>query len=267
MKFNVHAGHNKKATGASGLLNEVTENRKVKTEVIRLLKANGQTVYDCTDDVGNTPEKVLSNIVKKCNAHNVDYDVSLHLNSGRNDKKGDGKTGGVEVLIHSDNSKAKAVAVRVAANVSKELGITNRGVKIRPDLYVLRKTNAPALLVECCFVDDKDDYSKWNANKCAKGIVEGLLNKSVSTSTSKPSQNSSTSSSNKSFTVKVANVSKGSKLNIRASASASSKITGTLAWNDPNKYTIVETKKNGSTEWGKLKSGVGWISLAYTKRV
>ena len=29
------------------------------------------------------------------------------------------------------------------------------------------------------------------------------------------------------------------------------------------KYTIVE-EKNG---WGKLKSGAGWISLAYTKRV
>ena len=28
-------------------------------------------------------------------------------------------------------------------------------------------------------------------------------------------------------------------------------------------YTIVAT----SGEWGKLKSGTGWINLAYTKRV
>ncbi len=29
-------------------------------------------------------------------------------------------------------------------------------------------------------------------------------------------------------------------------------------------YTIVEEKMNGNTKWGKLKSGAGWISLAYT---
>lgn len=32
-------------------------------------------------------------------------------------------------------------------------------------------------------------------------------------------------------------------------------------------YTIVAEEKNGSTTWGKLKSGVGYISLGYTKRV
>ncbi len=31
-------------------------------------------------------------------------------------------------------------------------------------------------------------------------------------------------------------------------------------------FTIVEEYKNGSTTWGKLKSGVGWISLTYTKK-
>ncbi len=32
-------------------------------------------------------------------------------------------------------------------------------------------------------------------------------------------------------------------------------------------YTIVAEEKNGSTTWGKLKSGAGYISLGYTKRV
>lgn len=32
-------------------------------------------------------------------------------------------------------------------------------------------------------------------------------------------------------------------------------------------YTIVGEEKNGSTKWGKLKSGAGYISLGYTKRV
>lgn len=31
-------------------------------------------------------------------------------------------------------------------------------------------------------------------------------------------------------------------------------------------YTIVEEAVNGSTKWGHLKSGAGWISLAYTQK-
>ena len=32
-------------------------------------------------------------------------------------------------------------------------------------------------------------------------------------------------------------------------------------------YTIVEERKNGTTIWGKLKSGAGYISLKYTKKL
>ena len=67
--------------------------------------------------------------------------------------------------------------------------------------------------------------------------------------------------------IKVSGVSKGDVLNIRANANASSKKTGSLAYNDPNPYTIVETKENGTETWGKLKSGIGWINLRYTKKV
>lgn len=38
--------------------------------------------------------------------------------------------------------------------------------------------------------------------------------------------------------------------------------------NDPNIYTIVEEAPGiGAKKWGKLKSGIGWISLDYTKKV
>ncbi len=174
MKYNVHAGHcpdGKGASGAVGYLKESTEARKVKNEVIKLLKKQGHTVYDCTCDVKKTQSGCLAYIVSKCNAHKVDLDISIHLNAG-------GGTG-CEVLIHSNTSKAKDEAKRIAAKVSGALGIKNRGVKLRPELYVLRNTDAPALLVECAFVDNKTDKSKWNAKKCAKAIVEGLLDETV----------------------------------------------------------------------------------------
>ena len=65
------------------------------------------------------------------------------------------------------------------------------------------------------------------------------------------------------FLIKVANVSSNDVLNIRKTPSAKGVKTGSLAYNDPNSYTIVEVK-NG---WGKLKSGIGWICLKYTKTV
>lgn len=193
MKINVHAGHNSYTPGASSILNELKEDRIVKDEVIRLLKSNGHTVYDCTDDAGRTEDDNLYNIVKKCNSHNVDYDISIHLNWGRKDLKGDDDTGGVEVFIYdkSSNSPVKE-AERVAAAISKKLGIRNRGVKVA-NYYVLRETKAPALLVECCFVDDKDDANRWNAKKCAEAIVEGILNKEINSNPSdKPAEKPST---------------------------------------------------------------------------
>lgn len=196
MNFNVHGGHSLKCRGASGLLDEVNEDRAVKNKVIELLKANGHTVYDCTDDVGTTQNANLRNIVNKCNSHKVDLDVSIHLNAG-------GGTG-TEVYVYSDSSRAKGYAQRIVNNISNSLGIRNRGVKTRANLYVLRKTKSPSLLVECCFVDNATDKAKWNVDKCAKAIVEGVLNATVNnvthteapTPTLKPTVNNNTNKLN-----------------------------------------------------------------------
>lgn len=59
-----------------------------------------------------------------------------------------------------------------------------------------------------------------------------------------------------SYTVKVTT----DVLNVRAGAGTSYKINTIVKKNEV--YTIVE-EKNG---WGKLKSGAGWINLAYTKK-
>ena len=271
-KYNVHGGHNSIVPGAASILNEVTEDRKVKNKLISLLKSAGHTVYDCTDDSGRTSGANLANIVAKCNKHSVDLDISIHLNAGRNDKKGDSSTGGVEVFCY--DSKTRDVARRIANAIAAEFGYNKRsdsttpsgyaGVKYSTGLYVLRNTKSKAILIECCFVDSKADKEAWNAKKCAKGMVKGITGKSVTEITKDENKETSAASS---FLVKVSGVSKGDVLNIREKPDADSKKTGSLAYNDPNKYTIVQTKKNGSDTWGKLKSGIGWINLEYTKRV
>lgn len=174
MKLNVHGGHSLKCRGASGLLDEVKEDRLVKDKLIELLKVNGHTVYDCTDNTGKTQSENLKTIVKRCNSHTVDWDISIHLNSGRNDKKGDGKTGGVEVYCYDQSSYN--MAYKIARSIKDTLGISyhEEPVKYRKDLYVLANTKAKAILVECCYVDDKDDYDKWSATKCAMAIASAF---------------------------------------------------------------------------------------------
>lgn len=169
-KYNVHAGHNWHVTGANGYLNETKEDRIVKDEVIRLLRREGHTVYDCTDEDGRTQADNLRNIVKQCNAHSVDLDVSIHLNSG----------GGTGVEVWNYDERTKGVSDRICRAISNEIDIANRGSKYTHNLYVLANTKAPAILVECCFVDSKSDYDAWSGSKCAKAIVEGLLGESIS---------------------------------------------------------------------------------------
>lgn len=181
MKINVHAGHNpagKVACGAVGIINESTENRRVKDEVISQLRELGHTVYDCTVDNGTGQADVLNKIVDKCNAHEVDLDVSLHFNSGANDKAGNGKTTGTEVWIYPGDKKALAYAEKISKAIS-ELGFKNRGVKTSKELYVLRNTKATAVLVECCFVDDKDDVQLYDYFKMASAIVQGITGQKV----------------------------------------------------------------------------------------
>lgn len=190
--YNVHAGHcpqGQGASGAVGILQESVEDRIVKNEVIRLLRAEGNTAYDCTCDENTTQTGCLNKIIAKCNAHKVDGDYSIHLNSGRNDYHGDAKTGGVEVIIY--DTGMQEIAERIAKSIAEEFGYTLRsdstspcpGVKINKSLRVLKDTKAPATLIECCFVDDADDAKVWDAKRCAKAIVRGILNKEISGTT------------------------------------------------------------------------------------
>ena len=181
MRINIHAGHNPDgmtACGAEGLIKESTEARKVKGKLIEILKSAGHTVYDCTCNNGTSQNDVLKKIIAKCNEHDVDLDISIHFNAGAGDEKGNGKTTGVEAYVYDKKTAAYGYADKICKAISA-MGYKNRGVKINQSLYVLNSTKAPALLIECCFVDDKDDISLYGAEKIAEAIAEGLGVKAI----------------------------------------------------------------------------------------
>lgn len=175
LRFNVHAGHNPSsmaASGSVGYLIESDENRVICNLVIEKLRALGHTAYDCTCNNGTSQKDVLQKIVANCLKNEVDYDVSIHFNAIAKEKVSDGKNKGTEVWIYP-NSKAYDVAKSVCDSIA-DLGFTNRGVKTSDKLYVLKNTKAPAMLIECCFVDDVDDFELYNPEEMANAIVKGL---------------------------------------------------------------------------------------------
>lgn len=261
MKINVSAGHAPDGglgCGAVSLIKESTEARKVTSKVIQYLKGQGHTVYDCTCTENAPAATVLKKIVKKCNENKVDLDVSIHFNSGRKDHKGDGADGGTEVLIFTAGGASEKYAKNIAAAIA-ELGFRNRGVKLRPDLYFLRSTNAQAVLIEACFVDDLDDIKLYDADKMARAIVKGITGKAptvaktetVAEKTHEPGE----------FLVKVL----VNELNIRTGPGTEYDVVGKIK--DKGVYTIVKTSDDG--KWGRLKSGSGFINISstYCKRL
>lgn len=182
MKINIHAGHNPDgmaACGAVGLIRESTEARTVKDKVIEKLVSMGHTVHDCTCNNGTSQQDVLKRIVAACNTHTVDLDISIHFNAGAQ-VESDGKTTGTEVLVYNNATRAVPWAKQIVESIAA-LGYRNRGIKDRPELYVLKHTKAPALLIECCFVDDPDDVAIYNADRMAAAIVAGITGQAAET--------------------------------------------------------------------------------------
>lgn len=266
--YNVHGGHNFIVPGAKGLLDETAEDRKVTARVISALRNAGHTVYDCTDDSGRTQGQNLANIVAKCNAHPVDLNISNHLNAG----------GGTGVEVWCYNEKTKDIAAAICASVSTALGIPNRGVKYSKNLYVLRKTAGSAILVECCFVDNQNDASHWNADKCGDAIASAIAGKTVAGTTSAgsaPAPTPTPDPSGPSYRTGTVYTLLADHLRVRtgpgtgyatksrkqltANAKTNAYANGTLK--KGTRVTCKDVRKVGNDIWIKIPSG--WIAAYY----
>lgn len=88
-----------------------------------------------------------------------------------------------------------------------------------------------------------------------------LLNNGTPSTTSTTTKTESKKEEFKPYMVKVT----ANELNIRKGPGTSYAIVGSIK--DKGTYTIVDEAMNGSTKWGKLKSGIGYISIGYTSFV
>jgi N-acetylmuramoyl-L-alanine amidase len=153
MRVVISSGHGKYIRGASGLIDEVDEARKVVPKVRKLLLAAGHECIEFHDDISTTQDQNLKAIVNYHNKQVRDLDVSVHFNAYTPTDGGRG----TEVLYLTQYDLADLMCKAI----SQDGGLINRGPKKRSDLYFLNKTEEPAILIEVCFVDAGADVEAY----------------------------------------------------------------------------------------------------------
>jgi len=95
-------------------------------------------------------------VTETANDWGADLFVSIHCNASNGDARG------TEVLCFAVDGAGSRLALcidkRLAMNIQAiDRAFSNRGVKERPDLAVLRATKMPAVLIELAFIDNMED--------------------------------------------------------------------------------------------------------------
>lgn len=128
-----------------------------------------------------TPETILGynnasslrERVEMANSWPADYFISIHVNANSNPE-----INGSEVYIYREYSEAYYLAEEVLREIVRRVGTKYNGVRVNSSLYVLRRTNMPAILVELAYITNEDDAEKLanDQYQFAYGIYVGLLN-------------------------------------------------------------------------------------------
>lgn len=176
----ISSGHGEKVTGAIGIIHERNEAVRVVDKVAEYLRSVGITVYTYHENTATTSNQNLANIVNFHNSHNRELDVSIHFNAcSRTDSPR-----GTECYYYDSSSLASSVSKAI----SDASGLINRGGKEDKELYVLRNTNKPAILIEVCFVDSSADVNIYNTkfDNICRAIAGVLSGKSINSQPSQP---------------------------------------------------------------------------------
>lgn len=166
MRFGIDIGHNcHPDSGAVGIKAENVLNMDVGNRVIDKLEALGHEVVNCKPNKATSIRNSLQQRVNISNKAGVDLFVSIHFNAFNC------KAYGTEVFAISQ--AGRNLAQKVLSEII-ELGFFNRGVKDGSHLFVVKNTDAPAILIECAFCDSARDMKLFEAEEMAEAIARGL---------------------------------------------------------------------------------------------
>lgn len=171
-QINISSGHSINCQGASDIINEVAEARKVVDRIYQLCKSMGIEVYKYHDTSSSSSQNLV-NIVNWHNQFKDGIDVSIHFNAYQHTSN----SMGTEVCYYSQSQ----LASQISSAISKASGLKDRGGKERKGLYVLKNTNKPMILIEVCFCDSSYDVQKYQENfdNICLAIIQALTGKTT----------------------------------------------------------------------------------------
>ena len=180
IKIYIDQGHNPVNPNAGAEGNGLREQNivyRIGIELADLLRKDGR--FDVrlsrpTEDtqIGTSNSTSLRLRVEDANSWGADYFLSLHTNASEITS-----ATGSEALVYRQPSAAADLGADVLEWLNRFTGLQNRGVKTRTNLYVLRRTAMPAVLVELGFISNYDDAMLMleRPELFAEGIYNGLL--------------------------------------------------------------------------------------------
>ena len=180
IKIYIDQGHNPQNPNAGAEGNGLREQDivfRIGIELAELLRANGNfdvrlSRPDADTQIGSSNSTSLRLRVSDANSWGADYFISLHTNASSIPS-----ATGVEAFAYSRPSSAFSLGEDILENLSATTGLRNRGMQVRTNLYVLRKTTMPAVLVELGFITNPSDAELMNTRPdlFARGIYNGIV--------------------------------------------------------------------------------------------
>ena len=180
IKIFVDQGHNPGGIngGAEGNgLREDEVNYLVGTYLVNILNndprfsAKASRTYP-EEILGTNVATSLARRVQLANEWGANYFISIHCNASVNPSYN-----GTEAYVYQTNTQPYYLGEDIVNAISKRLGTKNNGVLVNTSLYVLRRTNMPAVLVELAYITNAADAQKLRDEpyQFAYAIYEGLL--------------------------------------------------------------------------------------------
>lgn len=125
-----------------------------------------------TEQLGTSNSTSLAARVNAATAWGADYFISLHTNASANPE-----ISGTEGYAYSMHSEGYWLGEEIIDTISDFTGLENKGMFVRPSLYVLRRTPMPATLIEMGYITNENDASLLSQQPqfFADSIYEGIL--------------------------------------------------------------------------------------------
>ena len=176
----IDQGHNPQSPNAGAEGNGLREQDlvfRIGVELKRLLDANPNfearlSRPNADTQLGTSNASSLKARVDDANAWGADLFLSLHCNASA-----DTSASGSEALVFSRFGTSYRIAEVLLTALTEATGLRNRGVLVRPGLYVLRRTVMPAVLLELGFITNPSDAAllRDNPKLFAQGIYNGIV--------------------------------------------------------------------------------------------